>query len=476
MGGRSVIYRDGETLFPRFDVAVIGAGVVGCAMARRFVLEGAKTVLIERAADILAGASKGNSALLHTGFDAKPGSIELDCMRAGYAEYLDIRERLNLPLLETGAAVVAWTEAERARLAAILAQAHLNGIADVRLIDRAELLAREPHLSPAALAGVLVPREHVVDPWSAPLAYLTQAVENGATALFSCPVEAGSFDGAGWALTTTRGEIRTANVINCAGLWGDRLDEALLGRREFSIRPRKGQFAVFDKAAAAFLRTIVLPVPTERTKGVVLTRTVFGNLLVGPTAEDQEDREHAGTDGAMLERLVAQAVRMVPALAGMPVTAAYAGLRPATEEKDYRIIARPERHWITVGGIRSTGLTGALGIARHVWSLYRQDFGARHEAVASPRWPQMPNLAEHERRDYQCSGHGEIVCHCELVTRREIDRALDGVLPAGDLGGLKRRTRAMMGRCQGFYCAARINALTEGRFRGAPATAEALHG
>ena len=445
-----------------YDVAIVGGGVVGCAVARRFALEGARTILLERAADILAGPSKANSALLHTGFDAIPGSLELACVRAGYAEYLEIRERMNLPLLETGAVLVAWDEEETARLGAILAQAHANGVTDVRHMGREELLGREPCLSTRARDAILVPGEHVIDPWSAPLAYLRQAVENGAQALFSAPVEGGKFDGVAWSLATPRGAVTASLVINCAGLWGDRLDQALLGRSDFTIRPRKGQFAVFDKAAAPYLRSILLPVPTERTKGVVLGRTIFGNLLVGPTAEEQTDRERPFTDGATLAKLVEHAARLIPALAGMAVTAAYAGLRPASEHKDYRIRAYADRDWITVGGIRSTGLTGALGIARHVWSLY-EGLGRRHQPLGAPAWPRMPNIADHLARDFHEPGYGEIVCHCEMVTRREIEAALTGPLPAGDLGGLKRRTRAMMGRCQGFYCGARVCAIAQGR-------------
>lgn len=447
-----------------FDVAVVGGGVVGCAVARRFTLDGARVVLLERGADILSGASKANSALLHTGFDAPPGSLELACMQAGYREYLEIRERLNLPLLETGAMVVAWNDADRERLDAIEAQARQNGVDDVRRLTPAEVLAREPHLAPDTHGALLVPGEHVIDPWSAPLAYLTQAVENGAQAVFSAEVTGGSFDGSAWALQTSKGPVRAGLVVNCAGLFGDILEQRLLGSAGFTIRPRKGQFVVFDKAAAAFLRTIVLPVPNERTKGVVLTRTIFGNLLVGPTAEEQDDRDHAGVDEAVLRTLIAKAAAMVPALAGMPVTAVYAGLRPASDKKEYRVSADAERRWISVGGIRSTGLTAALGLAAHVARLHadmeqKKDF----HPLKNPVWPRMPNLAEHLKRDWQKPDHGDIVCHCELVTRREIEAALDGPLPAGDVGGLKRRTRAGMGRCQGFYCQARVAALSEGR-------------
>ena len=458
-----------------YDIAVIGGGVVGCAVARRFTLAGARTILIERSPDILAGASKGNSALLHTGFDAPTGSVEQACVATGYAEFLEVRERLGLPVLETGAMVVAWTEEEASQLDAIVAQAHANGVGDVRRLGVDEARAREPNLSPAVTGAVLVPGEHVIDPWSTPLAYLAQAVENGATFLRNAPVERAEFDGEQWSLETPAGLVRAATVVSCAGLWGDRVRHLLLGDSPYEIRPRKGQFVVFDKAAAALLRTTILPVPTERTKGVVVARTIFGNVLVGPTAEEQADRERAAVDAGTLQALIDHARRIAPALAEMPVTATYAGLRPATERTEYRITTDPDRRVIDVGGIRSTGLTGSLGIAAHVFDLYGA-FGTAHSAPASPVWPRMPNLAEHLPRDWQAPGSGEVVCHCELVTRREIEVALSGPVGAGDLAGLKRRTRATMGRCQGFYCAARIAELTEGRFAQPLALAEVGHG
>jgi glycerol-3-phosphate dehydrogenase len=201
----------------------------------------------------------------------------------------------------------------------------------------------------------------------------------------------------------------------------------------------------------------------------VLTPTVFGNLLVGPTAEEQESRERADTDAQTLQMLVEKAVEMIPALRDMPVTAIYAGIRPATEEKKYRVRHEADRKYIVLGGIRSTGLTAALGLAQHAWDLY----GGVHEAVAAPVWPQAPRLAEHCARDWQEAGYGEIICHCEMVTRREIEAALVGALPAQDWGGLKRRTRAGMGRCQGFYCNAALAALTAGKLL--PPLAELPH-
>jgi len=445
-----------------YDVAVIGGGVVGCAVARRFALQGARTILLEKGSDILSGASKGNSAILHTGFDAPKNSLELQCIKDGHAEYCDIRAKLNLPLLETGALVVAWSEDQLARLAGIVDQAQQNGIEDAVLVPAEEIYRREPALGEGVQGGVWVPNEYVIDPWSAPYAYLLQAVRNGAEARFGVDVQNGTFDGQHWTLHDQRGDIRSKLVINCAGLYGDLLDRDVLGQMDFSIKPRKGQFVVYDKAAADLLSAIILPVPSEHTKGIVITRTAFGNLLVGPTAEEQDDREDASADHATLKMLMDKAEELIPALCNMEVTATYAGIRPASERKEYRIQAHSDKNWITVGGIRSTGLTSALGIARHVYGLY-EDMGYSNEALVDVEWPKMKNLSAHHPRDWAEPGYGEIVCHCELVTQREIEAALDGPLAARSPGALKRRTRATMGRCQGFNCTHRLAEITRGR-------------
>lgn len=445
-----------------YDVAVIGGGVVGCAVARRFTLQGARTVLLEKGRDILSGASKGNSAILHTGFDAPISSLELQCIKDGHAEYREIRTKLNLPLLETGALVVAWTQDQLARLDGIVDQAHQNGIEDVLLIPTEEVYRREPALGEGVQGGVWVPNEYVIDPWSAPYAYLLQAIQNGAEARFDFDVQNGMFDGQHWTLHAQGGDIRTKSVINCAGLHGDLLDRDVLGQMNFTIKPRKGQFVVYDKAAADLLSAIILPVPSEHTKGIVITRTAFGNVLVGPTAEEQDDREDASVDQDTLKMLMNKAEELIPALRNMQVTATYAGIRPASEHKEYRIQTHQDKNWITVGGIRSTGLTSALGIARHVYGLY-EDMGYSHEALEDVEWPKMHNLAAHLLRDWAEPGFGEIVCHCELVTQREIEAALEGPLAARSLGALKRRTRATMGRCQGFNCTHRLAEITRGR-------------
>ncbi len=451
-----------NTKSTHYDIAVIGGGVVGCAVARRMTLEGAKVVLIEKAPDILAGASKGNSAILHTAFDAPEQSLELKCMQDGYAEYLDIHQSLNLPLLKTGALLAAWSEEEEAKFEGILTQAKNNGVDDLKLLSSSAALKKEPNLSSTILAAIEVPREYVIDPWSAPLAYLTQAVENDAKALFNTEVTGGFFDGS-WALETSSGQINAEHVVNCAGLYGDILNKNVLGHADFEIRPRKGEFVVFDKAASKLLTNILLPIPTEITKGIVIFPTIFGNIAVGPTADEQEGRADASVTKENLETLYAYGLEKIPALKNVPITATYAGIRPATEKKHYRVKHDVKNNWITLGGIRSTGLTGSLGLAQHVHSLFLNQ-GIHFKKMISPTKPKMPNLAEHLDRDWQTPGFDEIVCHCEMVTKREIEKAMAGILPAGSVEGLKRRTRATMGRCQGFYCSARLAELTDGKF------------
>ncbi|WP_018153024.1 NAD(P)/FAD-dependent oxidoreductase [Leeia oryzae] len=437
-----------------YDVTVIGGGVVGCAVLRALACAGLSACLLEKGGDILSGASKGNSAILHTAFDAPVGSLEWQCMQAGYQEYLQIHEALNLPLLKTGALLIAWSDEEAQKLPDILHKAHQNRVTDVAPVPLEQLHAQEPHLAAHAKAALHVPGEYLIDPWSAPLAYTLQAIAHGAEVMRRAEVLSGERVDGHWHLQTSQGMVRTRLVVNCAGNYGD-LVEAICRPSPFAITPRKGQFVVYDKTASRLASHILLPVPNDRTKGVVITRTIFGNLLVGPTAEDQQDRTTAAIDEAALQSLHQAGVRMLPALAQEPVTATYAGLRPASQFKDYQIEALPTEHWITVGGIRSTGLTASLGIGQHVLGLVNQHFQATGETRPT-HWPHMPVLSDYHPRDFQCKGSGPLVCHCESVTRREIEAALEGPLPAGDLGGLKRRTRAGMGRCQGFYCQANV--------------------
>jgi glycerol-3-phosphate dehydrogenase len=253
-------------------------------------------------------------------------------------------------------------------------------------------------------------------------------------------------------------------VVNAAGLHSDTVD-AMFGGGGFSIRPRRGELIVLDKLARPLLGSILLPVPTARTKGVLVAPTVYGNVLIGPTADDVEDRSDVATTAAGLAAVLAAGTRILPPLAGEEVTATYAGLRAATEHRDYQIDVDAERRYARVAGIRSTGLSASLGIAEYVTGeLGQAGLELKERDPADP--PLMPYIGEAGLRPYQDAAriaadpdYGRIVCHCERVTRGEIRDALASPIPPADLSGLGRRTRAMNGRCQGFYCGATVSRL-----------------
>ncbi|MFT5275637.1 MAG: glycerol-3-phosphate dehydrogenase [Saprospiraceae bacterium] len=446
------------------DIVIIGAGVVGCALARECASRGFTVTILEKGIDFLGGASKANSAILHTGFDAPTDSLEHQCLVEGYRRYVDLAHDIKLPIRQCGAIVIAWTDEQHEKLDEIKRKALANSIVNIQSLSTRELLNQIQGLSTHAKGGALVPGESVIDPWTTPYAYLCQALDAQAHLVRQCEVLSGSFNSGTWQLETTKGIVTTGLVINCAGLYGDIVTTRLTGSSNYQIKPRKGQFIVYDKAASRVLNTILLPIPDKRTKGIVICPTIFGNVLVGPTAEEQKCRREAATDQETLTLLKQHAERILPELKSVPITATYAGLRPATEQSDYQISFHQEKHYIDVGGIRSTGLSAALGIAAYVTDELEgrgQWPSAGQKQTLSA--PSIPTLDEAGHRDWQKPDNGGIICHCEHVTRREVITALNGPLAATNLQGLKRRTRVTMGRCQGFYCSAELSELTAGK-------------
>jgi glycerol-3-phosphate dehydrogenase len=360
---------------------------------------------------------------------------------------------------------VAWTPDQVAALPGVEENARRNGYFSVRRVAAAELYAREPRLGPGALAALEIPDESIICPWTVPLAFATEAVGAGVRLLLGAAVSGASPAGDGYyRLETTRGPLRARWVVNAAGLGSDVVDR-MFGGDGFTIRPRRGELIVFDKLARTLLGSILLPVPTARTKGVLVAPTVYGNVLLGPTAEDVSDRSDTATTASGLTSLLAAGRRILPGLATEEVCATYAGLRAATEHPDYVISVDGRRRYACVAGIRSTGLSASLGIAEHVVGLLGE---AGLPLRPRPRvlLPRMPYIGEAGVRPYQDAeriaadpAYGEILCHCERVTRGEIRDALASVVPPSDLAGLRRRTRAMNGRCQGFFCGATVSRL-----------------
>ncbi|WP_122616404.1 FAD-dependent oxidoreductase [Streptomyces sp. Tu 4128] len=450
-----------------YDVVIVGAGVVGCAIARRLAHHPElRVALVEARDDVGQGTSKANTAILHTGFDAVPGSLEARLVRTGSRELAAYAAESGIPVEPVGALLVAWDEEQLAALPRLAEKAARNEYHDTRVLGPADLYSREPHLGPGALGALHVPGESVICPWTTTLAYATQAVRAGVHLHLEAPVaHAGYHDGVHH-LTSPRGTVRARRLVNAAGLHADTLDRQL-GHDDFTVTPRRGQLIVHDTFARALVRHILLPVPTALGKGVLVAPTVHGNVLLGPTAEDLDDKGATESTAEGLRRLREQGRRILPALLEEEVTAVYAGLRAATEHDDYRITAHPGQGCVTVGGIRSTGLTASLAIAEHVTGLLAGtglDLGPRRP----PEPVRMPSLGEtcprpHQRPDLVAADpeYGVLVCHCERVSRGEIRDALASTIPPRGLDGLRRRTGARAGRCQGFHCGAAVRELFE---------------
>lgn len=444
---------------------MIGAGVVGAAIARELSRFELRCTLIEAGADVGAGISKANTALLHTGFDAKPGTLESRLVRRGYELLEAYAGRVGIAVERTGALLVAWSQEQLLEFPGIVERSHANGYRAIARVDVDDLYRREPHLGPGALGALEVPDESIICPFTTPLAFATEAVLSGCELRRRTSVTGLTrLDDGGFLVHTTRGELSARVVINAAGLRSDDVDR-MAGFERFTVTPRRGELLVFDKLSRPLLEHIVLAVPTATTKGVLVAPTVFGNVLLGPTAEDIERKDDTSCTREGIEHLLSEGTRIMPELVHHEVTAVYVGLRAATEHADYQVHVHAPEGYACVGGIRSTGLSASMAIAEHV----RQglgDAGLRLEPRSSAPMVRMPQIGERSARPYAQPDmialdpeYGRVVCFCERVTAGEIRDALRAPVPAVDLDGLRRRTRSTMGRCQGFYCGAAISAM-----------------
>lgn len=460
-----------------YDVAVVGAGIVGSAIARDLAGHELSVALVEARDDVGDGTSKANTAILHTGFDAKPGTLEAGLVRRGYHLLSEYARATGIPVEHTGAVLVAWNAEELAALPDLKDKAGQNGYDHCRIVGPQEVYGLVPALGEGALGGLTVPDESIICTWTTNLALATDARRRGARVLLNHAVTAVSADGTTTTLTTTGGTVRARWVVNAAGLGADRIDR-LFGHDRFTVTPRRGELLVFDKLARPLADRIVLPVPTSRGKGVLISPTIYGNVMLGPTSQDLTDRTATGTSEEGFAFLLGKGGRLMPRLMKEEVTASYAGLRAAADHGDYLIEPAPGQRYLLVGGIRSTGLTSGMAIAEHVLGVLGGAGLALTPRTGLPGPPAMPCIGEAGVRPYQDAEriaadpeYGRIVCFCERVTAGEIRDAFDAPLPARNLEGLRRRTRAMNGRCQGFYCGAAIDRLLTSRGCGGGHTA-----
>jgi glycerol-3-phosphate dehydrogenase len=448
---------------PSRDVVIVGGGVVGTAIARELSRFELRCTLVEAAPDVGARTSKANTALLHSGFDAPPGTLEARLVPRGHGLLTEYAARVGIPLERTGALLVAWSDEQRKAFAGLVEKAHANGYHAINQLPVEELYRREAHLGKGATGALEVPDEGLVCPFTTPLAFATEAVLAGCELRRNAPVtRIERLEGGGFRLEAGGETLTTRYLVNAAGIHADELHR-LLGNDGLTITPRRGELIVFDKLARPLVGHIILAVPTHATKGVLVAPTVFGNVLLGPTAQEVEDKDDTSSTGEGLAYLRSECSRIVPELIEQEVTAVYVGLRTATDKPDYRISL--DDGYVCVAGIRSTGLTASMALAEHV----RDELEAgglalrpRNEAVTV----RMPNIGEARLRPFAepqriavDPDYGRIVCFCERVTRGEIRDALAATVSAVDLDGLRRRTRVLMGRCQGFFCGAEVRTL-----------------
>jgi len=450
-----------------YDIAIIGAGVVGSAIARELSRYELKIALIESNSDVGMGTSKASTAIWHTGFDAKPGTLEATLLRRGYALMDQYMPEANIPHERLGAILIAWNQEQLDALPALQKKAFENGVMDVKMISPEEIYQREPQINQGALGGLVVAGEGILCTFTVPLAFATQAVLNGTELFLNFEVNEirrQTADGRPWSIVnglSSADVVHARYIVNAAGLFSDEIN-AHFGRSSFTVRPRRGQLIVYDKLARTLVNHILLPVPTSKTKGVLISPTVYGNILLGPTAEDLEDKTATQTTADGLAMLVNKGREILPQLLDEEVTATYSGLRAATEHSDYQIEMHAAQKYLCVGGIRSTGISAAMGIAEYAVELL-SGAGLELKLKDDFKLVKMPSIGQADVRPHQDAEmiaknpqYAEMICHCERVSRGELMDAMSAVIPATNLDGLRRRTRASQGRCQGFNCHAAL--------------------
>ena len=449
-----------------YDIAIIGAGAVGSAIARELSRYEQKIVLIEANSDVGMGTSKASTAIWHTGYDATPGSLESKLLKRSYPLMEEFMQEVGSPFELVGGLLIAWNDEQLHTLPKLLDKAIQNGDPDCYLIDRDEVYRQELHLGQGALGGMLVPREGILCTFTIPLACATQAIVNGVELKLNFHVQSVKTENDVHIISNETESILARWVINAAGLYSDEINNHL-GYENFKVTPRRGELIIYDKLARSLVNHVLLPVPTAITKGVLISPTVYGNILLGPTAEDLPDKNATNTSENGLQSLLEKGKKILPELLDEEVTATYAGLRAATEHSDYQIELHTDQRYVCVGGIRSTGISGSLGIAEYVAELL-QEGGVELTRKPGFKTIKVPNIGEAFPRPYQKAemieencDYGKIVCHCERVTLGELQDATTSDIPATSLDALRRRTRAMQGRCQGFNCLASMRVILQ---------------
>lgn len=444
-----------------YDVAVVGAGVIGSLIARELSRYNIKIALVEKHNDMAMGTSKANSAIVHAGFDAKPGSLKAKLNVEGTALMPELCKALSVPFKPVGSLVVAFSDEEVETLNELLERGNINGVPDLEIYDAARLREAEPYISDEAKAALWAPSAGIVCPYELTIAAAENAVVNGTEFIRNFEVKKIDFDGSKFTLSNGETEITAKYVINAAGVYCDEI-AALIGDTSVHTMPRKGEYMLCDKTVGKLANHTIFQCPSKMGKGILVTPTVDGNLLLGPSALDIEDKEDVATTAGTLSDVLEIAKKSVPCLTTREVITSFAGLRAHCDRDDF-IIEPSEKNaqFINVAGIESPGLSSAPAIALYVKDIIikalapeeKNDFKPDREEPV--RFRHMSN-EERKALIEKNPAYGRIICRCETITEGEILDAIHAPAGARDVDGVKRRTRAGMGRCQGGFCGSKV--------------------
>lgn len=469
------------------DVAIIGSGVIGAAIARELARLELQIAVFDRNEDVSEGTTKSNSAIVHAGFDAPPGSLKARYNVAGSRIFEAWCRELGSPYRRNTSLVIAFNEADESTLRVLLERGRQNGVEGLRLIDRAELLQREPRLNPAVTMALLAETGAICSPYEMAIRLCEQAAANGVTFRLGCRVERvrrvgpdmsgsaepdgvlepGAAVGSGmphYILETSAGRFAARTVVNAAGVYADDFNNQVSADR-FTIHACRGEYWLLDRAAGPAMQATVFQAPTPMGKGVLVTPTVEDTLIIGPTAQDIDDKDDTRTTAAGLEQALQVARRTWPDLPSRMCITTFAGLRARSDRHDFIIgEAADAPGFFNAAGIESPGLTAAPAIALELAAAVARRLAARPRQSLLPvpeRPPQLRDLSPEARAAAAAAdpSFGHVICRCETISEAEIRAAIRRAPGARTLDAVKRRTRAGMGRCQGGFCMPRVLAI-----------------
>ena len=436
---------------------------VGCAVARELSKYQIDVLVVDQRDDIGGNASKSNSAIIHTGYDATPGTLESQLVVAANPMYDELTRDLEIPFRRIGAILPAFTEEQFEKLPAIKEKAFQNHVYDVEYLSKEELLEREPELNREVKGGLFIPRESIIDPFIHVQALAENANENGVEFLLNTEVtdiivEAGEIK----AVETSAGTIETDYVVNAAALQCDEI-AAMVGKAEYKVVARRGQFYILDKNTSCKVNHIVLPIPTKVTKGKLMTPTIHGNMLVGPTAEDLDNKVDVSVTTEGLDSIYADVSKMIPRVNVRDTITQYSGLRPNRNPEGLHVDVYDDlKGYVNLSGVRSTGLTLSVAMGKYVVEklkeigcplALKENFKATRKGI--PIFHKM-SREEQEEMIQRNPLYGTVICRCETITEGEIVDAIRRPLGAKTVDAVKRRVRAGMGRCQAGFCGPRV--------------------